>query len=242
MKIISLALMGILFLTLSSAHGSDAETSQKLLYVNAGDTTDGFLLAYGNLSFSVDQHVLIGASGGGWDKLPVLLKGDFQVDFDVYGDSNDVDSNILFVDELNGEGIEVNNCPQDTDTPTLGIKYSTHLCDHEGYYFDQTTLVSAASTKFPNRTWTHVTITKKGNILTDNVGGQVISTSVENENFPAAARLGLGYYSTQNLGGNGLIRYAHIRVVQLLNEGSAPAPSSEKTSSPAVKPAAQNWD
>jgi hypothetical protein len=224
-KITALALLVFVF-ALALARGSDA----KVLYSNPGDNITGFDLMYGNPCFSVDpQHDLLGASGGGWFALPVVLTGDFQLDFDVYGDSGDVDSDIIFADDQTGAGIEVNDCPQNTDTPTINIKWSANLCTHQSFYFDLTTLASAPSTNFPNFTWTHIRITKKGNTLTDNVGGQVILADVSNGKFPTEARLGLGYYSTQNLGGAGLIRYAHIRVIQLSTENPVPEETAPAT-------------
>lgn len=236
MKIISLMLAGILF-----GFPCVAETSPKILYANAGDNTEGFELRTGGISFSVQQHVLVGSTGNGWFSLPVKVRGDFQMDFDVYGDANDVDSNIFFVDPLNGEGILINNCPQETDTPTLSINTSHSLLD-PNCLFAMQALALAPSTKFPNRTWTHIRITKKGNILTDDVGGQILSTDLSSANFPGEAMVGLGYYSTPNLGGNGLIRYAHIRIIQLPVESSVSSPSPEKTPTPAAQSAEHNFD
>ena len=226
------AVLAAFVFSLAPARGSDVAPAGKVLYENKGDNTTGFELMYGNVSYSVVDHYLLGASGGGWDALPVVLKGDFQVDLDVYGDSGDVDANLIFADDNTGAGFIVNDCPQDTDTPTIGIKTSTNLCTHDTFYYNLTTLVGAPSTKFPNCTWTHIRITKRGNALTDDVGGQVISTDVSGANFPAAARFGLGYYTTQNLGGAGLIRYAHIRVIQL-GESAAPGEATPAPEKPA---------
>jgi hypothetical protein len=216
--------------------------SGRLLYFNAGDNTRGFAPGYGNVSFSVHNHALVGASGGGWSALPVLLEGNFEFDYDVYGDSGDVDSDIVFVDEeLNNVGILVNNCPQNTDTPTVNILSNKHLND-QGFYFDSTRLSGAPSTRFPNCTWTHVRIIKKGNILTDDVGGQVISANLEKVSFPISARLGLGYYATQNLGGTGQIRYANLRLVQLPDEASDSCPAAHSEPTTAVKSSAYDPD
>ena len=232
MKLAAAALLAF-SLALAVVRGSDA--AGKVRYENPGDNIKDFELMYGDLSYSVVDHYVLGASGGGWFALPVVLKGDFQVDLDVYGDSGDVDSDLIFADDNTGAGFQICNCPEDTDTPTINIRTSTNLCTHETFYYSLTTLVSAPSSHFPNNTWTHIRITKKGNTLTDDVGGQIISTDVSNANFPAAARFGLGYYATRNLGGAGQIRYAHIRVVQLPAESAASEETAPASNAPARK-------
>ena len=67
--------------------------------------------------------------------------------------------------------------------------------------------------KFPDQTWTHVTISRIGNRVIDNVGGQVIHAEIPAGTFPQKVHLGLGYYATKNVGGNGQMQYANIRVI-----------------------------
>jgi len=172
-------------------------------------------MEYGSLSYSSNGTDIIGATGGGYVNLPVTLSGDFQMSFDVYGNSNDVDSDILFVSSGTDAGIQIRNCPQNTDTPNLYLEGGSHFADYNGFYWDHTTLATAASTNFPLQTWTHITLTKKGNTLTDNVGGQILITDLTSLNLSSHLDVGLGYYATTNLGGVGQIEYRNILITAI---------------------------
>jgi len=187
------------------------------LYCNSGDNTDGFSLRLPDASFSTDGTELIGASGGGWYALPVTATGDFKVEFDVYGNSGDVDSDTLLVDDETNAGILLNNCPQGTDTPNLNVCYSDNFTNSSNFFFPSDVLSSAGSTSFPNETWVHVIITKKGNTLTDNVGGQIITADLTDLDLSSTLRIGLGYYATTNDGGVGNIEYKNIKVTQCVH-------------------------
>jgi hypothetical protein len=210
MKSIAVILVATLLLG-----AADAKPGTELLYSNTGDNTKGFEVQYGNLSFSSDGTVLTGASGGGYVKLPVTVNGDFQMSFDVFGDSLDVDSNIFILHSGTAMGFEVRNCPQDTDTPGLFIHSGTHFSDYQGYYWDNTVVATVAATNFPVQKWTHVVITKEGSKLTDNVGGQILTTGLNLSDSCSTFDIGLGYYATPNLGGAGQIRYRNIKIIKL---------------------------
>ena len=218
MKSLFICLTALFFWSVASNLGTAETTFNQAgppLYVNRGDNTTGFTLKYGNPSFTVDDNKLVGTEGGGWFALPIVVRGDFQIDFDVYGDSGDVDSYLILTDDNSKGGIMFRNCPEDTDDSSIAIHYIADLTDHDLFYFPHKPLIFATATNFPNKTWVHIMITKVGNMLTDNVGGQVISADASRQNLPAAIRIGLGYYSTTNLGGNGQIGYANIRIVAI---------------------------
>jgi len=184
-------------------------------YSNSGDNSKGFALRYGSAKFTSNEAELVGASGGGWYALPVKVSGDFQISFDVYNNSNDGDSHLLLVNDSTNAGIDVRNSPQGTDTPSINIFSGTNLVDYQQFYFPRpdATLASAPTTDFPNATWTHVVITKRGNILTDSVGGQSIQADLSDVSPASIDRVGLGYYATSNLGGAGQLRYRNIVVM-----------------------------
>ncbi|MCE0522566.1 MAG: PEP-CTERM sorting domain-containing protein [Methylacidiphilales bacterium] len=182
----------------------------QILYSNSGNNTTGFVTQYGNLSFSSNGTDLIGSPGGGYVNLPVTVNGDFQMSFDVYGNSYDVDSDILFLSHGTAAGVQIRNCPQGTDTPSLYLESGTHFADYEGFYWDNTVLAQAASTNFPLQTWTSITITKIGNTLTDDVGGQILTTDLTALDLSSSLDIGLGYYATTYEGGVGQIEYRNI--------------------------------
>ncbi len=194
---------------------STPDPSNPPLYVNSGDNTTGFKLKYDGANFTVDGKILVGNCGGGWFALPVWVTGDFQIDFDVYPDANDAASALLLYDDATNKGILMFNCTQTTFlNHNIGIYSVDNLTDHDQFYFPHSPLAMAEAKNFANQTWTHVTIIKKGNTLTDNVGGQVISADLSKENIPFAMRVGLGYYATTNVGGNGQIGYINLRIIR----------------------------
>jgi hypothetical protein len=191
-------------------------TAQTLIYTNRGDNMAGFILKFNDANFGLDNHMLLGTWGSGWYALPVYLTGDFRIDFDVYPDSNDASSYLILFDESTGKGINVANSTNTSfGLHSLEINSVANLTDHDKFFFDHQTLATAEAKKFPDKAWTHVTIIKKGNTLTDNVGGQIISADLSPAKLPPTLRLGLGYYASDNVGGDGQIGYGHIRVVRL---------------------------
>ena len=195
---------------------STATISNTPLYTNCGDNTTGFNLKFGGASFTVDNHMLVGTEGGGWYSLPVYVSGDFQVDFDVYPDANDAASALMLYDDSNNRGVLMFNCTETTFSNTnIGIYSVNDLTNHDQFYFPNSPLGIAPAKNFTVKAWTHITIIKKGNTLTDNVGGQVISADLSKEKLPFVLRVGLGYYATTNVGGDGEIGYANLRIVRL---------------------------
>ncbi len=184
-------------------------------YIDAGDNMKGFSGRYGNPTLRSDGKTLNAFPGGGWYALPLRASGNFKIEFDVYNDSNDGDSHLLLVDDATNAGIDVRNSPQGTDTPTINIFYAKNLATYNDFYFPGAALATANTTAFPNRTWTHVVITKVGNKLTDNCGGQVISADLGKIFFPPRARIGLGYYSTNYQGGKGTMQYRNIHITEI---------------------------
>jgi len=207
MKIVLIPLITVIVWIAQTVTGS-----AQVLYSNSGNNTTGFALQYGNVSYSTNGAYLTGASGGGYVNLPLTINGNFQMSFDVYGNSNDVDSDILFLSAGTAAGIQIRNCPQNTDTPNLYLEGGTHFADYEGFYWDNTVLAQAPSTNFPNETWTHITITKNGNTLIYNVGGQILTTDLTSLNLSSSLNIGLGYYATTTLGGVGQIEYRNILI------------------------------
>ena len=98
--------------------------------------------------------------------------------------------------------------------PSISISSMPNLYDFDQLFYHHNTIASAIAQNFPDQVWTHITITKVGHTLTDCVGGQTISTEVTDGIWPAKAPLGLGYYATKNVGGDGRMAYANIRVIQ----------------------------
>lgn len=189
-----------------------AKKQKSAEYINIGDNIRGFSMRYGNPTINTDGKTLNAFPGGGWYVLPVRADGDFRIEFDVFNDSDDGDSHLLLVDDATNAGIDVRNSPQGTDTPTINIFAAKNLAAYDDFYFPKTTLATANATAFPNRAWTHVIITKIGNKLTDNCGGQVITADLGNVFFPAKAHIGLGYYATNFQGGKGTMNYRNIRI------------------------------
>jgi hypothetical protein len=186
------------------------------LYVNSGTNTTGFTLKFSDPSFTVDNNMLVGPVGGGWVALPVCVTGDFQIDFDVYPDANDAGAYLILFDNASKKGINVANSTNTSyGLHSLEINLVDDLTDHDQFYYTHDTLATAEAKNFPNQAWTHVTIIKKGNTLTDNVGGQVISADLSKANLPAMLQVGLSYYATTNMGGDGQIGYINLRVVGL---------------------------
>ncbi len=183
-------------------------------YSNSGDNTTGFVVRSGGPNISSDGSVINCTVGGGWDAIPVEVSGNFKIEFDVINNSFDGDSHIFLVDDTTNAGVDVVNSPQGTDTPNINVLYSNNFGDSGAYYFPPHTLASQNSTAFPNMTWTHVIISKNGNILTDNVGGQIMTADVSNIYFPPLARVGLGYYATTYRGGAGNIKYRNIVITE----------------------------
>jgi hypothetical protein len=198
--------------------------SGKVLYENRGDNTNGFVLKHpsnGIPNFSVHDHVLTGnydrTTNLGWCELPVSVTGDFQVDFDVRADANDACSFLMLFDAASNQGVAMANSTNTSfGTHSLYIDSVKDLTDHEQIYYNHTVLASAESKDFPDQAWTHVRVSKIGNRLIDNVGGQVIFADLPPGTLPAKVHLGLGYYATKNVGGNGRIAYANIRVTPQL--------------------------
>ena len=221
MRTISLFLTA-LFLAAASTSGGIAQptqaTSNTALYANSGDNTTGFKLIYGSASFSSSEGVIVGDCGAGWVSLPVWVTGDFQIDFDVYPDANDAASFFLLYDDASHKGIEILNCTETSfGNHNIGVYSVDDLTDHDQFYFPQSPLATAGAKHFTNQAWTHVTIIKKGLTMTDNVGGQVITADLAKAkgNLPYSMRVGLGYNATTNVGGNGQIGYAHLRIVRV---------------------------
>jgi hypothetical protein len=196
-----------------------------VLYENRGDNTKGFVLKHpstehpevGALSFSVHDHTLAGnydATNRGWCALPVAVNGDFQIDFDVRPDANDACAFLMLFDNASNQGLAVANSTNTSfGTHSLYVFSVKDLTDGQQLFYDHAVLASAEAKKFPDQAWTHVTVSKIGNRLIDNVGGQVIIAQIPPGTLPAKVHLGIGYYATKNVGGNGRIAYANIRVI-----------------------------
>jgi hypothetical protein len=193
--------------------------SAQLIYSNTGDNTTGFSTMYdpgGSATTMVSNGTNIVESNGGiWDMLPVTVSGDFQISFDVNNNSFDGDSHFLLVDDSSNGGLDMRNSPQGTDTPSINIFSGTDFTNYNQFFFPTVgaTLATATTTNFPNQTWTHITITKTGNILTDNVGGQIIQANVSSVGLSSTLRVGLGAYATTFNGGAGTLSYRNITVV-----------------------------
>jgi len=194
--------------------GASAQTTP---YYNSGDNTNGFIFKYDGSNLSSDGTVISGTHSGGWDSMPVFVNmtENFQISFDVYNNSFDGDSHFLLFDPTTNGGLDIRNSPLGTDTPNINIFYGTNFVNHDQFYFPTVgnTLATASTTSFANQTWTHVTISKTGNILTDNVNGQIIQADLTGRSLPATAQLGLGYYSTTFSGGTGIMSYRDITVL-----------------------------
>jgi hypothetical protein len=100
-----------------------------------------------------------------------------------------------------------------SDSPHF-INYLSDASATWEIFHDHLSLASARAQKFPDQVWTHVTITRTGRKLTDNVGGQTLSADLPANLLVPKLSVGLGYYATQNVGGNGQMDYANLRVVR----------------------------
>lgn len=186
--------------------------SGQILYTNSGNNTTGFtpiVVSNSTGSLTTNGTDLI-ESGGSWDVLPVSLSGNFEINYQVYNDSYDGDSHLLLFNQVNYTGIDVRNSPQGTDTPTINIFSAGDLRTYNGFYIYTAPLVGATTTAFPNQTWTQITVTKTGNILTDNVGGQIIQYNIGSLGLPSTLGVGIGGYATTYLGGHGQLLYRDI--------------------------------
>lgn len=197
----------------------------KILYENRGDNTKGFAIRYSAPNFTPHGVMLVAndpVSGCrpdavGWMSLPVALPGDFQIDFDVRADANDAMSWTMLFDDATNKGIFIcNRTNTSFGDASLSIVALTDLTQYQQIFNHNGALAGAHSEKFPDQTWTHVRITKTGKMLRDDVGGQVISTTLPDGALSTNSHLGLGYYATKNVGGNGQMQYANIRVIPLL--------------------------
>lgn len=195
--------------------------SAQVIYSNTGDNTTGFSTRYGTGSLTSDGTDIVESTGGTWDALPVLVSGNFQISFQINNNSFDGDSHLLLINDSTNGGLDVRNSPQGTDTPNINIFSGTNFVDYNQYFFPtlSATLATATSTSFPNQSWTTIIITRTGNIITDNVGGQIIQADVTSVGLPNTLRIGLGAYATTYNGGTGQLLYRNIVV-------TAPEPSS----------------
>lgn len=206
-----------------TSHAADALNS----YVNSGNNVTGFVARFVDPHFISNGTEIIG-SGNGWVALPVKVSGDFQIKYDVFGNSFDVDSHLLLVNDATTDGVDCVASPVGSDTPSINIYNQKNLASYTPFYFATTYLAKASTTGFINYTWTHATITKVGTNITFNVGGQTISAKVTTADLPTVARVGLGYY--------GEIKYRNISVKSYV----APAPSGTGNTATGVSALANN--
>ena len=201
-----------------------SQEAKRVVYVNPGNNTTGFIVKSAEPNFTVIRNTLVANAEGhhgrdddtGWFALPASVTGDFQIDFDVFPDAKDAASWVVLFDNTSNCGIVVSNSTETSfGTHSLDINSMEDVTDYNQFFFRHATLANSETGKFSDHTWTHIRIIKKGNRLSDDVGGQIISTDLSNANFPQVARVGLGYYATKNLGGNGQFGYANIRIVEL---------------------------
>lgn len=201
-------ILSVLFLTLSKS-----DVNSQVLYSNTGDNTTGLttvLVSGTGGTITTNGTDLVESGGGRWDVLPVSVSGDFQISYQVYNDSNDGDSHFLLFNPVDYTGVDVQDSPQGTDTPTINIFSAGDLRTYNGFFIYTAPLIGAATTAFPNQTWTQITITRTGNILTDNVGGQILQYDMSNLGLPATLGVGLGAYASTTLGGNAQMLYRNI--------------------------------
>jgi hypothetical protein len=199
------------------------------VYENRGDNIEGFAVKLGAPNFTIQNNKLVGNATGhvgrdddtGWFSLPVSVSGNFQIDFDAYPDANDAASWLTLFDDATDRGVVVMNATDTScGTHSLTINSVSNLTQYDQFFIHPTTLASVEAHGFANQTWTHITITREGNTLTDKVGGQIVTADLSNINFPTTVRIGLGYYATKNVGGNGQFSYQNIRVIQKPKEAS----------------------
>ncbi|HEX4139850.1 MAG TPA: hypothetical protein VHY09_05845 [Candidatus Methylacidiphilales bacterium] len=195
----------------------------QILYENNGNTT-GFETKYAEPNFTVRDHMLVAndpASGcrpdaTGWMAIPAWLTGDYRIDFDVRADANDAMSWLMLFDDTSHKGIFVcNRTNTSFGDPSLSIVRLDDVTLY-GQIFNHpasAALAEANAQKFPDQAWTHVSICKIGNRLIDNVGGQILTAEIPKGALPAKVHVGLGYYATRNVGGNGQMAYANIRMI-----------------------------
>ncbi len=195
---------------------------KKVLYENRGNTK-GFGPGFAHPSFTPHDTMLVAndpasgcpADASGWMSIPAWLTGDFQIDLDVRADANDAMSWVMLYDDATRKGLFVcNRTNTSFGDPTHSIVNLTDVTTYDQIFNHGPgpVLASANALKFPNQTWTHVTITKVGNRLFDSVGGQVLTAEIPHGTLSAKIHVGLGYYATKNVGGNGQMEYANIRM------------------------------
>jgi hypothetical protein len=196
--------------------------TDKVLYTNHGDNTEGFDVKFYHPNFTPHNHVLIGNDPGhhsrdddsGWLALPVSVESDFRIDYDVYSDARDGSGWLILFDDSSKKGLCLSSSPRGSSANSINIFAMENLTDRDSVFDQNVKLATASTTNFPDQTWTHVTITKAGNMLTENVGGQIISTELPVDSLPKKIHVGLGYYATKNLGGDGEMSFANILVVE----------------------------
>jgi hypothetical protein len=188
--------------------------SATIIYSNDGSNNTGFITQYGNGSLASDGHVVIESNGGTWTALPVTVSTDFDVEYDVYNDSNDGDVHVILFDPETKGGIDIKNCPIDTDTPGIQFISGSNFANYNAFYFPPSSAVLAGAdgSKFPSHTWTHVKIAKRGNMLMESVGGQIIRADIGSLNLPKTLYIGLGGYATPIGGAPGKISFRKILV------------------------------
>jgi len=190
----------------------------QIVYSNTGANTTGFVITYPfGASLTSNGTDLVLNEGGIWDTLPVTVTGNFQLSYQVYNNSGDGDSHVMLLNNGTTGGVGVTNSPQNTDTPSINIVSATDFTNYNQYFFPTAseTLATALSHAFPNDTWTQIIVTKFGNILTDNVGGQTIQYNVSGLGLSSSFQIGLGGYATTNLGGAGQLLYSNIVVTEI---------------------------
>jgi hypothetical protein len=186
-----------------------------LLYKNRGDHLTDIKPVFDIATLKIENGNMVGRDGGCWESLPVYFCGDGQIDYDVYTDAGDSGAFFILYGSTNKEGINIVNCPNNTFNGHNIIEHIYDLLDHQKFYYNFDTLVTQPSTNFPGNKWVHVTITKKGNQLIDNVAGQVIKADISSAGLTGIIDLGIGFYATKNVGGGGMLKYANLRVIQL---------------------------
>jgi hypothetical protein len=186
-----------------------------IVYKNRGDNLKDVKPVFDPTLFKVEHGNIVGRDGGCWESLPVYVCGDAQIDYDVYTDAGDSGAFFILYGSANKEGINIVNCPNNTFNGHNIIEHIYDLLDHQKFYYTFDTLTTQPSTNFPRNQWVHVTITKKGDQLIDNVGGQVVHADISSAQLSGVISMGLGFYATKNIGGGGMLKYANIRVIQL---------------------------
>ena len=192
--------------------GPLATSSHAQSYSNSGNNITGFTIKFGGGVTTNGSELVV--AGGTWDTIPAIVTGNFRISYQVYNNSFDGDSHFLLLNPGTTGGIDVTNSPQSTDTPKINITSGTDFTNYNQYYFPTPTAVraSANTTSFPNQQWTSIIVSRNGNILTDNVGGQIIQTDVSSF-LGDSVQLGLGGYATPYAGGVGQLLYRNVAAV-----------------------------